>query len=201
MAALTAERRQFVDGIVAEFLHNYRRGRTMISVDGDDPGAAARFAADLVERLGKAGHAAFVASIDGFLRPRAERDARHPAPEALYRGSYDYDLLRRVLVEPFKLGGSTGFVLRAFDDERDVAAELEWATAPADATLVVHGRFLNRPETRGLWSFTIWLEADGVERPPAQDLYLEESDPRSAASAIVDVTDADEPRRVFADSC
>jgi uridine kinase len=66
------------------------------------------------------------------------------------------------------------------------------ATTPdaPDVMLVVDGPSLLRPELRGRWNFSVWL--DGGERDSAS---------RSAASAIVDNSDAEHPRRVFADSC
>lgn len=40
------------------------------------------------------------------------------------------------------------------------------------------------------FNFTVWLESDRIDRTT-----------RAAASAIVDVTDPEHPRRLFADSC
>jgi uridine kinase len=164
------------------------------------------------------GHAVFRASVDGFHRPRLDRHARgKDSPEGFYLDSFDYELLRRVLLDPFRLGGSAGFVTAAFDQESDAQVEMKWLTGPADATLVVDGIFLNRPELRGLWNYSIWLEVpeevsdarliarDGhgpAERyAGGQVLYRAEADPRTAATAIVDNSDYERPVRVFADSC
>lgn len=215
----TTQRRDLLDSIADEFLHNYGKGRTLLAVDGLDGAGKTRFADDFAQRLGRSGHAVFRASIDDFHRSRERRYLRgRDSPEGFYLDSYDYELFRRVLVEPFKLGGSAGFVTAAFDLARDVPMETDWKTAPQDATLVVDGIFLNRPALRGLWNYSIWLEVPAevaaarlVERDgPAgvgeryrggQALYLAEANPRAAASAIVDNTDADHPLRVFADSC
>src|SRR5690606_11103317 len=134
-----------------------------------------------------------------------------------------YSVLRRVLLEPFRMAGSTGFVTAAFDLERDAPIEPVWLTGPADAILVIDGVFLHRPELRGLWNWSIWLEApaevrhermiarDGADPDPGtplaqryargQELYVEEASPRAAASVIVDNTDADRPHRVLVDTC
>ncbi|CAN5177483.1 hypothetical protein BH11ACT2_BH11ACT2_23610 [soil metagenome] len=40
------------------------------------------------------------------------------------------------------------------------------------------------------FNYTVWLETDRIDRTS-----------RAAASAIVDITDPEHPRRVFADSC
>lgn len=83
--------------------------------------------------------------------------------------------------------------------------------------------FLHRPELRGLWNWSLWLDAspsiryarmavrDGGDPDPAAasnaryvqgiDLYLRDANPRRAASAIVDNSDPDLPVRVFDDYC
>ncbi|HWR86334.1 MAG TPA: uridine kinase [Rhodoglobus sp.] len=192
MAVLTTQRRELLDALSNEFLHNYRRGRTFLAVDGLDGAGQARFADDLAERMGRHDHAVFRASIDDFQRPRAERGDR-------YDTAFDYDLFRRVLVEPFRLAGSTGFTTAAFDARRDVPLESEWRTGPQDATLIVDGVFLNRPELRGIWNSSIWL--DGGEQGDGQSKYHAHFDPRALAAVIVDDTDRDHPSRVYLDRC
>lgn len=218
MAVLTLERRALLDALADEFLHNYAHGRTLLAVDGLEGSGTARFAEHLAERLGRGGHAVFRASIDGFHKPRAHRYLRgKDSPEGFYLDAYDYDLFRRVLVEPFRMGGSTGFVTVAFDHRRDAQVEMDWKTGPQDATLIVDGVFLNRPELRGLWNYSVWLEVPSEVRDArlrardggplgsryagAESLYLAQADPSRVASAIVDNAHPDQPARRFADSC
>lgn len=219
MPLWTTETRTFFDSLADEFLAQYGKGRTLLAVDGIDGAGKRPFADALAERLRRGGHAVFRASVDRFHRPRAERYVRGvDSAEGYYYDSFDYDQFRRVLIEPFRLGGSAGFTTAAFDVERDVPLELEWQTGPQDATLVVDGAFLNRPELRGLWHYSIWLEADpdrawdrlreldgpagqSPRYPGGQRLYLAEANPRARATAIVDNTDPEHPRRVFADAC
>ena len=184
-------KRDVLDALADDFLHNYSRGRTLLAIDG---GAGTKqFADALAERLGRGGHAVFRASIADFHGPRHLRTDD-------YRDGYDYALFRRVLVEPFKLGGSTGFQLAGFDAARDVPTESDWKTGPQDATLIVDGAYLNRQELRGLWNFSTWLEAAPEGGVTLDESYLADN-PRSAATAIVDDADPDHPRRIFADSC
>jgi len=215
----TSEKRAAFDALADEFLGQYGRGRTFLSVDGIDGSCRRAFADALAERLGRGSHAVFRASIDDFHRPRAERLARGAdSAEGYYYDSYDYDLFRRVLIEPFRLGGSAGFVTAAFDAERDSPIEMEWLTAPQDATLIVDGPFLGRPELRGIWNYSVWLDVDATAAAErlfrvdgaaprssrysgGERLYLAEANPRARASAIFDNTNAELPRRVFADSC
>lgn len=60
--------------------------------------------------------------------------------------------------------------------------------ASDDAVLVVDGRGLLDGGVRGIWHFSLWLLA-GDELP------------HSGASVIVDVTDAESPKRFFYDYC
>lgn len=209
---------------MTEFAHNYAKGRTLLAVDGPDGAGKTSFADDLATAFRRRGFEVFRASIDDFHAPR---EIRHRAgrfsAEGYYRDAFDYSLFRRVLAEPFRMGGSTGFQLAAFDLERDTPVEAEWMTGPADAILVVDGVFLDRPELRGLWNFSIWLDADPAVRrerlvardgadpdadapsnrryADAQRMYVRDAKPNVAASAIVDNTDPEQPTRRFADYC
>lgn len=219
MAHWTPLKRDVLDALSDEFLHNYSKGRTLIAVDGLDGAGKRDFADALAARLGKGSHPVFRASIDRFHKPRAERYVRGvDSAEGYYYDSFDYELFRRVLIEPFTLGGSAGFVTEAFDVARDTPIEMAWQTTKQDATLIVDGAFLNRPELRGLWNFSIWLDVDeetaaarlfeldgaagqSPRYPGGQKLYLAQANPRARATAIIDNNDPEHPRRVFADSC
>ena len=175
-----------MEALAAEIAHNYGRGRVVVAVDGAGSSA---FADDLALALELPDRPAFRASADDFRRPTGERG---PDDEAL---GLDLSLFRRVLIEPFRMAGSAGFVLDAYDAERDVATESRWTTAGQDAILIVDGRSLHRPELAGLWNYSLWL--DGGEG----DEGAEDRAARSAAMAIVDLRDPEHPRRVYADSC
>lgn len=198
-------------------------GRVIVAVDGLDGAGKTVFADGLAEVFAETGDAVFRAGIDGFHRPRIERYARgRRSPEGFYLDSYDYPTFRRVLIDPFRDGAqtaaATGFQLAAFDVVRDAPVESQWVTAPLDAVLVIDGIFLNRPQLRDLWDWSIWLDVpfemafarmalrDGSDPDPdapanaryrqGQELYLDEARPREAASVIVDNTDLARPRIV-----
>ncbi|MEO7016066.1 MAG: uridine kinase [Leifsonia sp.] len=214
----------FLREVVGEIARNYGRGRTVVAVDGVDGAGKSSFADDLGAVLREAGHDAYRASMENFHRPRVDRwRSGRESPETFYRDSFDYGTFRRVLIDPFRMAGSTGFQTAAFDVRRDASIESRWQTAPADAVLIVDGVFLLRPELRGVWNYSILLEVpwdeayarlakrDGVDPDPdalsnaryreGQELYFAEAQPRVWASALVDNADPDRPRRVFADSC
>ena len=165
-------------------------------------------------------------------RSRAEREQFVPeSPARLLRHLYDFSLLRRVLIDPFRMGGSTGFVTRAFDPGRDAWIEPVWLTGPADATLVIDGDHLHRRELRDLWQYGVLVEsaadaerydaetdaetdaagarsdlpgAEEDDRDPwveADRLYRAEVRPRGRVAAVVDLSDPAQPQRRFFDSC
>jgi uridine kinase len=219
MARWQPDKKDVLDALAAEIVSLYGSGRVVVAIDGIDGAGKTHFADDLAATLVATGHAVFRASIDDFHRSRAERHARGAdSPEGYYRDSFDYSTFRRVLMEPFRLGGSTAFVTAAFDHRRDAPVPAKWRTGPRDAILIVDGIFLLRPELAGLWNYSVWLDvpretaeermlardgaSESVERyRGGQELYLAEASPRTAASAIIDNRDFEHPRRVFADSC
>ncbi|MDX2377394.1 uridine kinase [Microbacterium sp. LRZ72] len=178
---------------------HYPRGRVVIAVDGADPVGAAAFADGLAEVFAEDGLDAFRASLDGFRRPRGDRDR------------YDVGTLRRVLIDPFRDGrqaaASIGFQLEAWDAERDAPVEARWVTGPEDAVLVVDGAFAHRPDLRGLWNWSVWLDeprgSQSGRQVPDTVLAVYERDerPRSRASAIIDNRDPASPRRALEDFC
>jgi len=211
MTRWVPQKKDVLASLAEEYLHNYGRGRTILAVDGADGVATALFADDLATAMRVGGTTVFRASLGDFLRPRSERSVirdslgadtgvTDPA-ELAYRAAYDYAAFRRVLVDPFRMGGSTGFVPAFFDAQRDAPVEPTWLTGPADAVLVVDGEFANRPELRGLWNYSIYLDDPNIDVRGPQALYRAESAPRTTAVAIVDNTFPETPRRRFADSC
>ncbi|KQR64628.1 hypothetical protein [Frigoribacterium sp. Leaf172] len=168
-----------------EIGHNYGRGRVIVAVDGPPGGsvATAGLADDLADALLESGLTAFRASVSAFSR-RPEGAGRDAAPEL------DESVFRRVLIEPFRLGGSTGWVEAAYDAEADRPVESSWVTGPADAVLLVDGSDLSRAGLAGIWHYRVWVSADD-DRPAA----------RATASAVIDGTDPEHPRRRFDDAC
>lgn len=224
MRLVTTPRVDLLRELRAEILHNYRVGRVLIAVDGISGSGTAAFADDLAEVFREEDRTVFRASIDDFHRPREERYARgRDSAEGYYSDSFDYSLFRRVLIEPFRMAGSTGFQLVGFDEERNVGEEARWTTGPKDAVLLVDGVFLHRPELRGLWHYSILLdvpvaeayrrlhESIGADRRPdassnaryvgGQALYAVDAAPRGQASVVIDNADEAHPTRMFLDSC
>jgi uridine kinase len=211
-------------GLRQEVRQHYRAGRVVLGVDGAEGAGTEGFADGLAEVFAEDGAAVYRASLAGFRRPRDERVASgHRPGDGDDPAAFDLSTLRRVLIDPFRIGGGTGFQLEAFDTVRDAPAEAQWTTAPRDAVLIVDGPFLLGPALRGVWHWTVWLEvppaiafarlasgggvdadpeaASNARRRDVQRRYVRESAPRAAASAIVENSDPAHPVRVFGDFC
>jgi len=184
-----------MEALAAEILHNYGHGRVIVAIDGRRAGGMHEFGEDLAVALRGPERAVFQASIEDFRKPRAERE------RGLYTDGYDYSLFRRVLIDPFRTGGSTGFALTGFNADRDEPVfQPKWKSAGADAVLIVDGVFLNRPELSGIWNYSVWLEDPSTE-DEFDTAYLAAETPSAKATAIYDNSDPEHPRRIFADSC
>ena len=216
MARWAPEKKDQLEAIATEILHNYNKGRATVAIDGRHGSGQSEFADGLSEALRLTGAHVFRASIDDFFRPRRDRERDGWLDgTAHYREAYDYSLLRRVLIDPFRTGGSTGFVLTGFDELRDQPVfQPKWMSAGFDAILIIDGVFLNRPELASLWNYSIWVTTpaqvpkvddsryDEQKRDVEADAaYIADANPSEKATAIIDNQDRDQPRRVFADSC
>ncbi len=145
------------------FLAVYPRGRTTLACDTANGVRGRAFADDLAAVLRQRGVSVFRARLKDFCAPSSNRYLLgKTSPLGRFEYAFDLAVLRRVLLEPFRLGGSTGFVLEAFDKQRDQPRESRWVTGPADAVLIVDGPFLNRSALSGAWNQSLWLFSDTV---------------------------------------
>jgi uridine kinase len=189
MQLVSTPRVEFLRGLRDEILANYPRGRRVIGIDGFPGSGAYELADDLAAVFDDGGIPAFRASMSDFLKPKSARGAGDQA--------YDERTFRRVLLDPWRLAGSTGFQTSAFDASRDVPALSEWKTAPADAVLIVNGAYL-LGSLKGVWHFLVYVDA---EQARADDAYLASATPFFSASAVVDASTPETPKRILSDSC
>lgn len=200
MELVATPRVTFLRELAQEILHNNGRGRVIIALDGPLRSGKSEFGDDLAAVFRERGHSVFRASLEYFHRTRAEQNAfGADTPERYFRYGFDYSVLRRVLLEPFRLAGSTGFVTAAFDPSSDMRIQPKWLTGPSDAALIIDGRFINRPELRALWNWSAYLDAPVTDAADA--LYHRDDDPASLATAVIDNSDRAHPRRLFLDAC
>jgi uridine kinase len=147
-----------------------------VAVDGRGASGKTTFADELACAIRRRGHPAIRASVDHFLRPRAERYARgRYSAEGYYLDARDHIAIRRLLLDPLGPGGDGVYCTMSFDEGRDQPIEQMPATAAPGSILVVDGTFLQRPELRDAWDFVIFLD---VSAAVAESRALERDAPR-----------------------
>lgn len=192
-------------------------GIVFVAVDGADGRGKTIFADELAEVLQASGVTIIRASVDGFHNPPSVRYARgRSSPEGFYLDSYDYDALRRLLLDQ-RLPNGDGQIVRAIYEvhrEQPVAQLVE--LAPLECVLVLDGVVLHREELRGHWDYSIFLDVDfavsirrcalrgrGDPEPRAesnrrdvegQRLYLRLCRPDRHATVVIDNSTLETPR-------
>ena len=193
----------------------------LIAIDGVDAAGKTTLSADLAAVLEGRGEAVVCVSVDGFHNPAATRYARIDEDPAVsyYEDSFDYDALRRHVLEPLR-GPSPRLITPAlFDHTRD--ASVTAAPVPVEnAIVLVDGIFMGRHELAGAWDYWIYLRVDaevararGVARDQVlygeateeryrsrfeggQALYHDAVDPIANADVVIDNTNPDMPEFV-----
>ena len=195
-----------------------RRGAGVLraGIDGVDGAGKTTLADALADVLRAAGISVIRASVDGFHHPRAVRyRLGRDSPEGFFRDSYDYGALRRSLLDPLSPGGSLRYRTAVFDHRSDRHVHAPEEQAPGGSVLIVDGIFLHRPELRGYWDFSVFLDVpfeisiprgarrgEGSPDPLApenrryiegQRLYLRECTPKAHATLVIGYDDPAAP--------
>lgn len=206
------------DQIATHLVGLDHEGVLLVAVDGVDGVGKTTFADTLASVLRQRNRSVIRSSVDGFHRARAFRyRLGRDSPAGFYRDSYDYDLLRRLLLDPLSVGGSMPYSASGFDHLTDAPTLGSEQVAAPGAILVFDGLFLHRPELRSYWDFSIFLDApfevtvprgaargagfgDPDPRAPSNrryvegnEIYLREVDPKGHATVVVDNTDLERP--------
>ncbi len=187
----------------------------IVAIDGVDAAGKSILAGDLAEELRDKGTLVSEASIDGYHNPRAVRMVRgRDSPEGFYRNSFNLELLREHLLDPFRASGE--YRLHVFDHRVDSPDPSMLYEFKPGTVLVFDGIFSLRSELRRYWDLTIYLSITdeesvrrGVERDPGdkeelcrrykaryipgQRIYREEAKPEEMADIVVDNNDPSNP--------
>lgn len=189
-----------------------------VAVDGPDAAGKSTLVAELADALAGA-REPILASVDGFHRPRQMRLRRGSlSPEGYYEDAFDYDAVRAWLLRPLGPGGDRRYRTAVFDYRTDTAVDEPVRQAADGAVLLFDGVFLQRPELRGSWDLSIFLDispAETVRRAlvrdaslfgdavreryrqrylPAQQRYRAEAAPAERADVVIDNEDPARPR-------
>jgi uridine kinase len=131
-----------------------------VAVDGPPAAGKTTLADDLALLLRARGREVIRASAESFHLPRATRYLRGEfSPEANYHDAFDYDTLRRVLLDPLGPDGDRRYQRALYDIDTDTALSPPVTTARADAVLLLDGVFLLRPELADRWDLSIFVSA------------------------------------------
>jgi len=216
----TGTRADLLDQLTEEIASIAIAHPVRVAIDGPPAAGKTTLADELAVALRTRGREPIRASTHGFHLPRSRRYRRgeHSA-EGCYFDSFDYDALRRVLLDPLGPSGDRRYQRAISDYRTDVAFSEPVRMAPADAVLVFDGVFLLRPELTDRWDLRIFVStafertverarrrdqgrfgsADEVERRwrsryiPAQQLYFATARPTEHADVVVHNDDPQHP--------
>ncbi|MFC1898424.1 hypothetical protein ACFLYJ_02510 [Candidatus Cloacimonadota bacterium] len=183
----------------------------LLAIDGVDCSGKTTFARKLADYLRSDGKQIIQAAIDGFHNPKEIRYRNGSTPEGYYRDSFNYDALKKDLLNPLKFSTERRYKTAVFDFKTESKIEQAWQTAPSDSILIFEGVFLHRPELVNFWDYSIFLDvswetviARAIKRDgylfgseaeiekrylekyiPGQKLYLDESHPKEKADLVI----------------
>jgi uridine kinase len=211
---------------LARLLESRRQPDRVLRVAIDGPDAAGKttladaLAARLASEAPAAAHEPIRVSIDGFHRPREVRYRRGPlSPEGYVEDSFDYDAVRRLVLEPLAPGGCGWYQPAAFSYRADSPCLPAPQRAEPGAVLLFDGVFLLCDDLRGCWDLCIFVDVSpdeavrrAVERDaellggavevreryarrylPGQQIYRGAASPETTADVVIDNNDPDRP--------
>jgi uridine kinase len=147
-----------------------------VAIDGIDAAGKTVLADELAPLVAARGWPVIRASIDGFHHPRSHRHRQGPeSAEGYYRDSFDYEALRREILEPLGPDGDRRYRVAVFDHLADAPVDGPRLHAEPDAVLLFEGVFLLRPELEGLWDLTVFVEVSfevALRRAMSRDRHL-----------------------------
>src|SRR5262245_22573657 len=192
-------------------------GIVRVGIDGVDGAGKTTLGDELAEAVGDLGRPVIRAGVDSFHNPRAIRYRRgRDSPDGFFLDSYDYALLRQLLLDPLSRGGSGRYRAAAFDYILDLPTRTPERIAAPNAVLIFDGIFLHRPELMEYWDYSIFLRVDfdtsiprcARARPElspdpraesnrryvdGQRIYLRTCEPEKLATIVIDNEDLDAP--------
>jgi uridine kinase len=190
-----------------------------VAIDGVDGAGKTTLADALAVTVSAQGRPTIRASVDDFHNPQSVRYARgRHSPDGFYLDSYNYDALRKWLLDPLSAGGSGRYIAKHFDHRIDATVDSDVQQAAPMAALIIDGIFLHRPELRSYWDLSIFLQVDfkisvprGTQRGPefgspdpdapanrryvgGQERYFDECAPEQQADIVIGYNDLRDPR-------
>ncbi|MET9378505.1 hypothetical protein ABZX98_30960 [Streptomyces sp. NPDC002992] len=216
--AASVERAALIEEIARAILAR-GPGRLLVGIDGFTAAGKTSFGHELAEWLAGAGRPVLRATLDDFKKPWKDRHLYdRESGEGYYRNAYDYESVRRLLLDPGRSPEADSCALCGIDPLTQLDHSAQRTPLAPDAVIVVDGVFAFRPEIDDYWDYRVWLDVDaelsvrrGAERDVdwagseaetlhrgrygvAQRIYLDEVDPLPRMDVVVDNTDFARPR-------
>jgi uridine kinase len=190
----------------------------LLGVDGKDASGKTTFANNLAAVLNEQTQREVIrVSLDDFFQPRAIRSRQTDQARGCYEDTFDNAGIIKYLFNPIRSNNT--YTTKIFDYKSDSPVGIISASATPDAIFVIDGVFLQRPEFREYWDYTVLLDVSdetAIERGAVRDtgrigdleaarekyinryiasqkIYYDECEPQKIASIIIDNTDYENP--------
>ncbi|MGB1763873.1 nucleoside/nucleotide kinase family protein [Alloalcanivorax xenomutans] len=210
------QRKRLLQRIATAIANKVNSTTLRVAIDGVDGAGKSTFADELWVMLCGEGIRIIRASLDGFHNPKIIRYRKgRYSPEGFYHDSYDYEALKRLLLDPLAPAGSGVYTTAVFNHVMDRPVVVSPREANRGDVLLFDGIFLQRPELRGYWDLSLYLDIrsdtsvsrlqqrDSGPCSPAHPLnrrytdgqafYRQRCHPMEKAHIIVDNNEVDRP--------
>jgi uridine kinase len=217
---MTPERAEVLARIAAELVKVPVAHPLRVAIDGVTASGKTTVADELAVAVRAEGRPCIRVSMDGFHNPRAVRHRQgRESAVGYYEDAYDFDALRRELLDPLGPTGSLRYRTAVLDLARDEPVVPAPQTAATDLIVIVDGSFLQRRDLNNAWDVVVYLRASfavagargaardaellgsheeavrlfDVRYHAAARTYLEEFRPDDSADIVVDNEDPARP--------
>lgn len=193
-----------------------------VGINGVDGSGKTVFAKQLVEALrAQTDRQIIAATIDNFHNPKEIRYQKgRDSAKGFYEDSFQYQTLKKVLLDPLRADGDRHYTTAAFDLQNDQPIEGEECTAENDAILILEGIFIFRPELVDSFDLKIYIDVPFEETlarmlvrdtqstdeharatrrfharyKAGQDIYINTVHPKEISDIVIDNTDYNNPK-------
>ena len=190
----------------------------LVGIDGKDASGKTTFADNLATTLAAATEREVIRiSLDDFFLPRAIRSRQNDQARGCYEDTFDISGIVEHLFTPIR--NLFTYTSKIFDYKNDMPVDIETKAVSANALFILDGVFLQRPEFRKYWDYTVLLDvsdetaiARGAVRDTgrisdieaacikyinryiaSQKIYYSECNPAQRANIVIDNTDFSNP--------
>ena len=147
---------------------------SLIAISGKDASGKTIMANILAEYLKKKTSRQIIRiSADDFMNQRSiRRTPTGSEGESCYKYTFNFDLLKKFVLEPLQVNGSYIYKTKVFDQSTDCEMISDNQKANDDAIVIIDGVFLFRKDLVNYWSLKVLLETDDdvlIERGALRD--------------------------------